>query len=177
MRKALFALLLAFLQICLLRRRPQDIPASRELLYLSLLTYTLASIGLAAGAQSIDAATLAGVAETLVLAALVYALLYFRGLAQRWPQTMTALAGAGTIFSVLSVPLFLALSPGTDALPGRTAIYLLIIVLLIWNVAVVAHILRHALSTSYGTGLIFALALIWLIAVALAPLLQEQAFS
>ena len=34
---------------------------------------------------------------------------------------------------------------------------LLIVVLMVWSIAVIAHILRHALSSSYAVGILLAL--------------------
>lgn len=154
------ALLNLFWDICLLRKRPQDVPASEDLLKLTLLTYAgsgLLAILLSLQQAGVGTALLLTLADVALLAALTYAVLYMLGYLARFTQTLTALAGVGTLLQLIATPLGLwyqrsLVADGAAAMPA-----LLWLLLLIWSIAVTAHILRHAFSVSYGFGVLYAL--------------------
>lgn len=116
---------------------------------------------------------MAGVLESLLLLLFTYLVLTLRGLVTRWLQTCTAMAGAGLVFSVIAMPLFYSLDISAGASPSPLP-YLLILVLIIWNISVLAHILRHALSSSMAIGVVAALGYIWLVTFAVGWILAAQ---
>ncbi|MCI0400976.1 MAG: hypothetical protein L0Z68_06710 [Gammaproteobacteria bacterium] len=153
----------AFFDICRLRLGPQDLPASPFLLGITLLCYTLSSILLALITIPPLRATLSGITESLLVAALTVIVLRVRHMPARWTQTLTALAGTGMLLSLVAFPLTMWLneikvSDGDVRLPG-----LILLLLVIWNVVIMAHILRHALSTSFGIGLLLSVGYLWII--------------
>lgn len=144
-----------FLDIALLRRNPQDLPASRHLLLLTVLA-VIASYVLAINARYTVAESLlrAGV-DVAFLALFVYALLLVERRPTRFNQAFTALCGTGTLLNLLSWPLFGLLDPGG----GFTGVALLLLwALVVWGILVTAHILRHAVERSlvFGVGLAVA---------------------
>ena len=141
--------------ILLLRKGPQILPASTFLLVPILLLHWMIGTGLGTFTLSPGRALASALAGTVMMAALVYSLLGLRGLGARALQTLTALAGCEALLGVLAIPLtawFFAVPEAQQALPG-----LLSLLVLGWNIALVGHILRHALGISPGTGLIAAL--------------------
>lgn len=155
----------AFLEVCLLRRRPQDLPHSLFLLKLTLAAYAAANIGLAAINLAPGPAVAAGVLDTVLLVAVTMVLLQLRRLPRRLPQTLTALAGSGALLNLLAAPVMLWLAalpePAREGLPA-----LLILGLVVWSLAVMAHILRHALDIPFFGGLLLAIAYFWLLLTA-----------
>jgi hypothetical protein len=71
-------------------------------------------------------------------------------------QTLTALAGTGTLLGLLGMPLMLQASRVQQSGEPGAALVMGWLVLLIWNITVQAHIFRHALSSRYGIGLLVA---------------------
>lgn len=172
---ALLTLFRAFFDVCRLRRGPQDIPASPELLTLSLLAYAATAAVLTVTSRPAVPALGAGVVEALLIAGINFALLALRRLDGRWMQTTTAMAGTGTLFTLAALPLFAGMA-GTDGNGGVAALlYAALLLLLIWNVAVTAHILRHALSLPFPAALIVAAAYAWVIAAAITGMFPEPA--
>lgn len=150
-----------FIDLCLLRVKPQDLPVSGLLLGLALLAYTLSSALVSTVSLPAGSALLAGTADTALLSGLTFSVLRFQHLHARAPQTLTALAGTGALLGVLSLPVTSWLhgvqrSGGDIELP-----VLLLLVILVWSVVVVGHILRHALSTPYIFGLVLAVVFYW----------------
>ena len=70
-------------------------------------------------------------------------------------QTLTALSGTGTLLGLMALPVIQLLASGQEA--GQPAVLagLLWLVLFGWNLLVVAHIMRHALSVNFpvATGI------------------------
>ncbi len=154
-------LLKAFLEICFLRRAPQDLPASPLLLYMALGANLLSVIFLSLGSYTLFTAILTGIVDTMVLVILSVSILYMQGKGVRAVQTITALAGTGALIGFLAVlPTywwFWARADGnTPALP-----VLLLLVMVAWSLMVMGHILRHALSVQWIVGLVVAGIFYW----------------
>lgn len=142
----------AFGRMCLLRSRPQDVPASRELLLLTIAIYFLLDLLLANLDENITSALTAALADTLFLLVFTLVLLLLCRKANRWTQTVTALAGTGIVFAVLLMPAVISLS-GPDAMTSmQQALSILLYLVLIWYVVVLGHIFRHAMSSSFALG-------------------------
>ena len=163
-----------FFSICLLRRKPQDLPASRLLLNVSLASYTVVNIVLALDRIEAVKAVQAGVLESVLVTLITLVILGSSHYIKRWVQTLTALAGTGCIMSLLALPvIYGSAHAGADALV-RTVLLLSYLGLLIWNVVVMAHIMRHALDTSFGFGVIFAMVYIVLTSIIINLVVPEM---
>ena len=146
-----------FVKCGLLKRRPQDVPASRELLLLTIAIYFLLDLLLAKLDENITSALAAALVDTLFLLVFTLVLLLLCRKAGRWTQTVTALAGTGVVFAVLLMPAVIALS-GPDAMTAmQQALSILLYLVLIWYVAVLGHIFRHAMSSSFAPGVFVAM--------------------
>jgi hypothetical protein len=143
-----------FVDLCLLRRAPQDLPASQALLVVVLVVNALSGIVLGiqtwAGAGAALAAT---VVDIGVLLGLLWVALRVRGVTARFTQSATALLGAGTLFTLLAMPLQPLLDAPED-IEGGALLYLL---LLIWVQLVYGHVLRHALNLKLVAGVALSL--------------------
>lgn len=154
---SMYALFDAFFEICLLRKGPQDLPASWPLLKLSLITYGLSSLLSLLSTVEPPLALFQAVLDAALLAGLTYGLLRVTGHRPRFLQTLTALAGTGTLLGLIAWPLTLWMQTEAAADTGTGLSFLLFFLLLLWSIAVIAHILRHALSTTLGMGLLYTL--------------------
>ncbi len=150
----------AFIDICLFRRGPQDLPASSFLLYLTLGTYAASNFLLALGRYTPISAAMVSLTDTVMLAVLTLSLLYMQGRAVRVPQTLAALAGTGTVVAVLALPpvYWLPAQPGQAHL---SIAELLVLGLVVWSLVIMGHIIRHALSTRMFVGLLAAMMFYW----------------
>ncbi len=134
------------LDICLLRGRAQDLPASMHLVWLTAAA-SVAVNALGMPERSTDVAQfLFIVSQALLFGAVIWLLLRLRGFAARWTQTITALYAVDAVFSLLLLPLLPALlemiKQGPEARPGWEA-YLLL-VLSGWLLLIIARVLREA---------------------------------
>ncbi len=143
--------------ICMLRAGPQDLPASHVLLAAALLAYAAVAVLIAHTIlPNYSAAALAAAVDTLLLAVLSRGLLWARMLTKRWNQTCSALAGTGCIFEIILWPINIWQHAISNSEPRFSLPLVLVLTILVWNVAVIAHILRHALTTSLFNGALLA---------------------
>lgn len=151
-----------FIQICLLRQGPQDLPTSGILLAIALSAHTLMSIVLSNVSLSAVSALLAGLLDSTMLVILTGTLLYVQRRNARIVQTVTALAGTGAIITLLALPLSGWLH-GADQAAGEGGFALLLLLILTgWSLAIAGHIFRHALSVPYFIGLVLAGVFYWI---------------
>jgi hypothetical protein len=149
-------LITIWLDICLLRAGPQDLPASRTLLGLTVGSYLLVSLLLSLPGFPGETAILVAVLDLALLVAFTAALLYFFGKWVRLRQTLTALTGTGTLLGMLALPVVYLLSRGAEENPVAGIAALWWLFLFGWSLLVIAHIMRHALSISFPYAIAIA---------------------
>lgn len=141
-------------RISLLRNGPQDLPYSRELFGLCAAT-SLGMGYLVLRGFHLSPSPGPDLLLTLVFSlAFVYGMLALRGMTNRFVQTATAFFGTDIIVSMVALPV-LQLSTGAGAQAPVSGLAMIGITL--WNIAIIGHILRHALSASLALGVLAAL--------------------
>ncbi|MGD2073903.1 MAG: hypothetical protein PVI91_02845 [Gammaproteobacteria bacterium] len=141
---------------CLLTRAPQDDPLSHRGLTWSLLAYALVDLLQAGTASSWPVALGMTLTDTLIMVVFTWLVLLIMQKPARLMQTLTALAGTGAMLGLLGMPLMLQASRTPAGSEPAAALVMGWLALLVWSIAVQAHIFRHALSSWYGVGLLVA---------------------
>jgi hypothetical protein len=156
---AVNALLSYFVHLCLLRSTPQQLPASSVLFGLSLVANLLAGVLLVASARAdLMMALEEGLADSLMLLAMLWVALRLQGHGGRFLQTATALLGASAVLALVAIPLLpIAAAQDGSRLLGELASILLLVVL-VWNMIVFGHIFRHSFNVSLALGIGLAVA-------------------
>ncbi len=145
-------LIRAWFNICLLRQGPQDLPASGFLLGVSLCCYGLVSVLVSSQSYTFSMALLLTVVDLGLLVVFAWSLLYLQRKAERLNQTLSALAGTGSLMGLIALPLLLTIGPDATSEPVPASLLSLWLLLLLWNLFIMAHIIRHALSSSFAIG-------------------------
>ncbi len=149
-------LIQSFWEICLLQKAPQDIPYSRGLFFLLLVANFLVGTlysGLSSPDVTFGSILLLASIHMLFFVGSLSVLMTVMGYSARIFQTLTALLGTGVIITLLAMPVVLAINYA----PQLTGYFGLILLLLItWDLVIMAHILRHALSVSFLLAGLFA---------------------
>jgi hypothetical protein len=161
------SLIYFFFELCLLRRAPQELPASTALLGMALAADLLSGMLLS---HSAGVSAGVGLAESLVDVVLMLSLLY-GGLSgtqhsARFVQAATALLGTSALLGVFAtVPL--GFSPTDPQGQGSPLAAILFLGMIGWGVLVTGHIVRHAFDLNLGQGVAIAVvynfALYWLV--------------
>lgn len=141
-------------QIAILRQGPQVLPVSSALLWLALGAHWLTGVILALYSLPVGSAVISALIGSLIMVALVHALLVMHRLQLRFYQTVTALAACESLIGLLAIPPTAWFFMGGEI---RDVGAMLSLLLLGWNVAIAAHIFRHALNTSMGVGFLFSI--------------------
>ena len=163
----------AFLDICLLRKGPQDLPKSSVLLTLCLILYTVLDVLLTVQTRPFTDALLVSLVDVGFLLVVTAIILRQHRYFERWGQTMTALCGTGVILGVFIFPLVYGSAQNQYEGWLQQIIVLLFLVMVFWNIAVLAHIVRHAISTSMGIGIMIAILYIWMSSLLITMIFPE----
>jgi hypothetical protein len=145
-------LIVAFAEIALHRRGPEDLPSSRFLFGLVLAVYVIvAFVTLRLGAV-VERLTLMLVVDTAFSLAFVWAVLRAFEHERRFRQTMSALLGTDALLNLLSVPLLYWNRALEAAGAEPTAPAVAFLVLAVWSIDVSGFILARALGRPYALG-------------------------
>ncbi len=152
-----FKLFNYFVDLCLLRKAPQDLPASTQLFAILLLLSVL--VGAAGVSDMIPgvAAIAASMLDAVILLVLLKLALLVKKLDMRFLQAATAILGAGIILGLLAIPMQLAVGREVMESNMGAVIALVYLVLLVWMQVVIGHVMRHALNVSMPLGIGLAL--------------------
>lgn len=163
------------LDLCLLRGRVQDLPASMGLVGLTAAASVAISM-LALPDRGADLERLLFVAtQVALLGGGVWLALRLRGFAARWMQTISALYAANAVFSLLKLPLLPALLEMMRQGPGGELTWQVYVALVVEVafLAVTTRVLREALETGIVRALVAGVAIVFaveMIGLVLAPL-------
>lgn len=146
----MLALLKLYRDLCLLRAAPQDLPFSRFLMLLSIVCYALVGLGVSLLDQDLGLSLVSAGVDAALMIGLAYLGLWIRDRIPRAVQTITALTGTGAFFGLLGWPLIASLQQVADDTPSSLS--LLLLGLIVWNMVVIGHILRHALDIPLWVG-------------------------
>ncbi len=154
----MFDIINVLFNLCLFKKRPQDLPYSLFFLQLlmamnlvvSFLIINIRDYWLSALLQSIVGVVLVGVFSWLSL--------WIGSKTSRFYQTTAALLGADTLIGFFALPATATMILGQ----GSWLAFLVMIALIIWHWTIIGHIMRHALEQSLSVSL--GLALLYLVA-------------
>lgn len=139
-----------FVDLCLLKAAPQDLPYSRFLMLLSIVCYFLVGFAVSLQDESFGLAAVSAGVDTGLLVGLAYLGLWMRDYMSRSTKTVTAFAATGTLFELMGWPLVAYLQQLGE---GEGSFFsLLLLVLIIWNIVVIGNILKHALDLPMWAG-------------------------
>ncbi len=153
------ALIIFFVELCALRRAPQDLPASTALFGIMLIADLFAGLlgGLTVGIPWWTS-LIQGVVEIALMLAALHAALRLMKMPARFLQAATALLGSGALLGLVAI-LPLSLNPTGSQETNLAALgAFLLLGLVIWGVVVTGHILRHTFGITLGQGAAVAIA-------------------
>ena len=164
-----------FSQIALLRKGPQDVPASAWLLAATALGYFAVNFAVSLVLPPIDGPWFAQlVVDTLFTLAWYAVLLRILGKRERFPQTVTAVLGYRAVLSPFWIAaIWLSRRFGEDPL-WQFPVALAGLMLAIWMVAAGSHVLKAALEWSWPAAVILVLLEIFTLQLLLITMLPGE---
>lgn len=160
------ALIGLFLDVCLLRKGPADVPASKTLLKLTIGLYMVIglvswSIGRDNLLQSLPVSFLLAVFEMLLIITFVNIVLNVAGFPERILQTVTAMIGTGVMITVVAIPLLIWHYSIDPEYRNASAPSLLSLGLQIWLLAIYSRILADSVNQPSWVGTILSVVYIF----------------
>jgi hypothetical protein len=150
-------ILLLFIDLIRLRRGPQDLPSSRNLLVTSaLFLLIIAVLGDHLHDNVIDSLLLS-ITQIAVLTVTVSIILSLHNKAERSVQTLTAFYGTSALIQLVVWPFrtwLLAL--GDDAQQQLPLPLIIVVMLAIWAFIVMVHIFKNALDAGTGKAIMIS---------------------
>ncbi len=149
------ALFRFFVDLAILRRGPQDLPASSALLaLLAVISVLIGGINTAAFFGGLGAALGANLFDLMLSMVTLFVLLQFRGHAARWMQTMSAFLGLG----VLAGLIMLLVRPLAGLMGAAQFATQVDVLLALWLHVALGSVLRHALGVPLLAGVLIVFA-------------------
>lgn len=145
----MYAHLRLLFNICLLRKGPQDIPHSQNILRLTILGYAAVSyLILQISADSLSA-LLQVATEIIITISFVGLLLSMVNKPYRLVQTASTLLGTDALISAFAMPIIATLSLDSNNILAFFAM----LALMIWHWIITTHIIRHAIDKAFSFAL------------------------
>jgi hypothetical protein len=152
----------------LLRRGPEDVPASlrllRGMILLNLLT-GIVVLSVHYGINISASSTVLDLAVSLVFAGLLLVALNRR---PRFIQTAAAICGTGALFHLLSWPFLIVAEDASQSL--QNTLWILMLLLTSWELMVMAHIFRRAIDSGMASAIALSFAL-FMISISVSQLI------
>jgi hypothetical protein len=165
----------SFLEIVLLIRPPQDLPSDRRLLYAVALSYFLVGVLMLWPQLGAMVSVLVVVADIIVSIAFIQVVLYLKKHPGRMTQTLTAVMGAGTLISIMMLPLVYGIYTAAEGEDVPSLVAVGIYVLFAWSITINAHIFRYAFDlANFFFGLLYALGMYVVSEIVMALLFGAQ---
>lgn len=150
----MFPLFRFFVELAMLRRGPQDLPASRTLLILlAALSVLIGSVNGADLFGGLRTALGANLLDLLLMMLMLFVLLQVKGHLARWQQTASAFFGLGALAGMV----MLLVRVPAGALGIMELAMLADLVVAVWLHVALGGVLRHALDMPLLAGVAIVL--------------------
>lgn len=144
------------LKICFFKAKPQDLPAGRQWMIISTVLIVGATVLASISKESSNQIVLFALTQVALYALIIWIILKLKGMQSRWMQTITALFGTSFLLQLIAIPLsgdINTIESGTIKISNEL---LVIFAISIWNLFIVAFILKQALENSFFASLVLA---------------------
>ncbi len=165
-----------FFEILFFKKKPQDIKISHNEFSSLLIIYFVISFITAYIYLSSEYAIPFAFIDIFLLMSFVFFCLLICGFTNRWRQSTAAIAGCGSLFGIIGIPLLFLINQFKDSPEITTIISFFLTMLVLWNIVINGHIFRHAFSIFFIGGLGIAL-MYYLLMNALVVLLIPEALN
>jgi hypothetical protein len=153
----MFDLIKLLFNICLLKKAPQDLPFSINLLKILVIINIIINFLLMNMSVNWFSALLKAAVGILLLCGFSWLCLFFSGKLRRFYQTTTALFGTDSLIDLFALPTIATMAVNQ----GGLLAFLVMMALIIWHWVIMGHIMRNALQQSFSFSL--GLALLYLV--------------
>lgn len=144
----MYSLLKLFFDICIFKKGPQDIPSSKWLFRVLILTYASISFIILFIDNSFAKTFQQAVVGTVFILLASKVILIIANKSERYLQTTCALLATDSLISFFAIP-----AMATLILEGTDLAFLSVLLLMLWHWLVTGHVFKHALQKPFTFGL------------------------
>ena len=130
--------------MCLFLSSPERLPYHPYCIPMTVFAYFAVGVALVDEQRSYGAIGAQILVELVLLGIVTYAALHLKRLLPRLQQTLSALIGINLVITVVTIPVYRAISNQQD--PIDAALFYATIAILVWNLAVLSMIFKRALE-------------------------------
>lgn len=163
------------IMMLLLKTAPQDLPYSTGLIARLVFLYLISGMVVVGGMVEPSLAIARMLLNIGILLSFSYLLLSSLNLKPRFVQMVTALIGTGIVFNLLSWPILIYGDIEQASTASMQILSMLVLMLISWEILVIAHIFRNALNTKMTQAVILSMALFF-ISLSLSQLFFPESF-
>ena len=150
------------IMMLLLKTAPQDLPYSTGLMARLVFLYLVSGMVVVSGMVEPSLAIARMLLNVVILLSFSYLLLSSLNLKSRFVQMVTALIGTGIVFNLLSWPILIYGDIEQASTASIQILSMLVLMLISWEILVMAHIFRNALNTKMTQAVILSMALFFI---------------
>ncbi len=159
-----------FVWIALLQGRPQDLPVGQTAVLVAIAMNVVTYVLAVASLRSVPSSLVLALTDLALSALCLYAAVAVVNKAPRFQQAFTGLAGGTAVLNLAAAPIL-----WLNALSASPAIGITDIVIILWGLAIIAHVLRHTLEVKpwISVGLAFGFYVVVLNLMAITGVIGE----
>ena len=169
------SLLILFFDLIRLRRGPQDLPASQNLLTITGFLLIVTAILGDQMNNDFSGRLVFALCQVAILTATVWGILALNQKSERVVQTLTAFYGTSVLIQLLVWPFrSWLLSMPEEARQQATVPLFAVVVFAIWSFVVMVHIYRNALDSSRGKAILMSIITQMIIGLSMLTLFSNE---
>lgn len=147
-------LLRLFLDLCLIKKGPKDVPDSDVLLKVVFCLYFLAGTVLLSSSLTLSEALIQSLIEALLVGVFIYLLVSLFGVKNRFNQSVTAVYGSGAFITISSTPFIFWMGSLADSESSTGIVGVIVFLIVCWSFIVMANIIRETIQKSLSVSLL-----------------------
>ncbi|HIF17712.1 MAG TPA: hypothetical protein EYG50_08425 [Cycloclasticus sp.] len=155
-------LLRLFLDLCLIKKGPQDVPDNTMLMKIVFFTYFMSGTVLLSGNIPIIDAVIQALIDTVLIGLFMYVLVSFFSVPNRFNQSLIAIYGSGALITVFSTPFIFWVQTLSNNEQPTGAAGLVVFLIVCWSFVVMANIIRETIRKNLSTCLLLTFCYLYL---------------
>ncbi len=174
------------LQLCMVRGKPQDLPASSQFLVVAMIAYVVTNLIPSFGHDSFGRLVMLSGAEAFATLGVLWVFLRVSQKSPRFTQAAIAIFGALALAQLITAPFTASFASSFQNSEGGLVIgpdapLIPLLLLGIWFIAIMANILRHTFETTLFKAVLMTFGMkllaMFFVSLLLAPTAMSPATS
>ena len=154
-----------YYDLCLLKAAPQDAPVSKNAFYTALFVYLLVGTSITLFNQGLAVSVIVASLQAIIFIFITNLVMWVKKTPERFLQTVTSLLGTGALIAMVAIPvvyLGTSTTPGAESSATVSFLWMISILIIVWETVVIGNILRHAMEIPLLAGVGVALIYMYL---------------